>query len=38
VLEWRQVSFLIVMILVTVAAIDAISQRLRAAIMGRRRG
>ncbi len=37
VLEWRQVSLLILMILVTVAAIDQVSQRLRAAIMGRRR-
>jgi phosphonate transport system permease protein len=38
VLEWRQVSFLILMILITVAGIDAISQRLRAGIMGRRAG
>lgn len=37
VLEWQQVSALILMILVTVAAIDQISQRLRAAIMGQRR-
>jgi phosphonate transport system permease protein len=36
VLEWRQVSFLILEILVAVAAIDAISGRLRAAIAGRR--
>jgi len=36
VLEWQQVSFLILMILVTVAVIDAISSRLRAAIIGRR--
>ncbi len=35
VLEWQQTSFLILMVLVTVAAIDAVSQRLRAAIMGR---
>jgi phosphonate transport system permease protein len=36
-LEWQQASFLILMVLVTVAAIDALSQRLRGAIMGRRR-
>jgi len=36
VLEWQQVSFLILMVLITVAAIDAISTRLRAAIIGRR--
>jgi phosphonate transport system permease protein len=36
VLEWQQVSFLILMILVTVAALDWISQRLRGAIIGRR--
>ena len=36
VLEWRETSFLILMVLVTVAAIDAVSQRLRAAIIGRR--
>ncbi|MGO4869223.1 MAG: phosphonate ABC transporter, permease protein PhnE [Roseiarcus sp.] len=36
VLEWRQVSFLILEILVAVAAIDFISGRLRAAIAGRR--
>ena len=36
VLEWQQVSFLILMVLVTVAVIDQISHRLRAAIMGRR--
>jgi phosphonate transport system permease protein len=36
VLEWQQVSFLILMVLVTVAAIDALSQRLRGAIIGRR--
>jgi phosphonate transport system permease protein len=34
VLEWQQVSFLIVLILVTVAIIDALSQRLRAAVIG----
>jgi phosphonate transport system permease protein len=33
VLEWQQVSFLILMILVTVAALDWISQRLRTAII-----
>jgi phosphonate transport system permease protein len=37
VLEWQQASFLILMVLVTVAAIDALSQRLRGAIIGRRR-
>ena len=36
VLEWQETSFLILMVLVTVAAIDALSQRLRGAIMGRR--
>jgi phosphonate transport system permease protein len=36
VLEWQQVSFLILMVLVTVAVIDAISTRLRIAIIGRR--
>jgi len=35
-LEWQQVSFLILMILVTVAALDWISQRLRSAIIGHR--
>jgi phosphonate transport system permease protein len=35
VLEWQQAAFLILMVLVTVAAIDFISQRLRAAIIGR---
>ena len=34
VLEWQQTSFLILMVLVTVAAIDAVSRRLRAGIMG----
>jgi len=37
VLEWQQVSFLILMILVTVAVLDWISQRLRGVIIGRRR-
>jgi phosphonate transport system permease protein len=36
VLEWQQVSFLILMILVTVAIIDMLSQRLRAAVIGAR--
>ena len=36
VLEWQRAAFLILMVLVTVALIDQISQRLRAAIMGNR--
>ena len=36
VLEWQRVSFLILMILVAVAAIDFISSKLRFAIIGRR--
>lgn len=36
VLEWRQVSFIIVLILIAVAAIDFVSGRLRAAIAGRK--
>ena len=36
VLEWQKLSFLILMILVAVAAIDWISSRLRFAIIGRR--
>lgn len=36
VLEWQKVSFLILMIMVAVAAIDWISSRLRFAIIGRR--
>jgi phosphonate transport system permease protein len=36
VLEWQKVSFLILMILIAVAAIDMISSRLRFAIIGRR--
>ena len=36
VLEWRQVSFLILLILICVAAIDFVSSRLRAAMMGRK--
>ncbi len=35
VLEWQQVSFLIVMVLVTVAVMDAVSRMLRRAIIGR---
>ena len=35
-LEWDRVAFLVLMILVTVAAIDFISGRLRFAIIGRR--
>jgi phosphonate transport system permease protein len=34
VLEWREAAFLILMVLVTVAAIDVVSRHLRAAIMG----
>ena len=37
VLEWQRAAFLILMVLITVAIIDQISQRLRAAIMGIRR-
>ncbi len=36
VLEWQQVSFLILLILLSVAAIDFVSGKLRAAMMGRR--
>jgi phosphonate transport system permease protein len=36
VLEWQETSFLILMVLITVAIIDQISQRLRGAIIGRR--
>lgn len=35
-LEWQQVSFLVILVLIAVAAIDALSQRLRYAIIGRR--
>jgi phosphonate transport system permease protein len=35
VLEWPQAAFLILMVLVTVAIIDAISRRLRGAVIGR---
>lgn len=34
-LEWQAVSFLVILILIMVAAIDAVSVRLRAAIIGR---
>jgi phosphonate transport system permease protein len=34
VLEWRETAFLILLVLIAVAVIDAISRRLRAAIMG----
>jgi phosphonate transport system permease protein len=36
VLEWQKVSFLILLILVTVTAIDWVSGKLRFAIIGRR--
>ena len=36
VLEWQQAAFLILMVLVTVGAIDFVSRRLRQAIIGRR--
>jgi len=36
VLEWRQVSFLILLILISVAAIDFVSSKLRAAMAGRK--
>ena len=36
VLEWQEAAFIILMVLVTVAVIDAFSQRLRAALIGRR--
>ncbi len=35
ILEWQQVSFLILLVLVTVMIIDALSSRLRTAIIGR---
>ena len=38
VLEWQQVGFLILMVLVTVAAIDLLSRRLRLAIISGRTG
>ena len=36
VLEWQKVSFLILLILITVSAIDWISEKLRFAIIGKR--
>ena len=38
VLEWREAAFLILMVLIAVAIIDAISRQLRKAIMGDPRG
>ena len=38
VLEWQQAAFLILLVLITVAAIDVVSRRLRSAIMGMPRG
>lgn len=38
VLEWREAAFLILMVLITVGVIDAISRKLRGAIMGAPRG
>jgi phosphonate transport system permease protein len=38
VLEWREAAFLILMVLITVAAIDAVSRQLRKAITGNPRG
>lgn len=38
VLEWQEAAFLILMVLITVAAIDVVSRRLRSAIMGLPRG
>ncbi|MCC7272763.1 MAG: phosphonate ABC transporter, permease protein PhnE, partial [Alphaproteobacteria bacterium] len=35
--EWQNVSFLVVLILLTVAAIDWLSTRLRFSLIGRRR-
>ncbi len=35
VLEWKEVAFLILLILVAVTGIDFVSSRLRAAMMGR---
>jgi phosphonate transport system permease protein len=36
VLEWQDAAFMIILVLITVALIDVVSQRLRGAIMGRR--
>ena len=38
VLEWQEAAFIILMVLITVSVIDLISQRLRAAMIGERRG
>jgi phosphonate transport system permease protein len=38
VLEWRETAFLILLVLVAVAVIDAVSRRLRAAIIGAQTG
>jgi phosphonate transport system permease protein len=38
VLEWQEAAFLILLVLITVAAIDVVSRRLRSAIMGMPRG
>jgi phosphonate transport system permease protein len=35
-LEWRDAAFIIILVLITVAVIDLVSQKLRAAIVGRR--
>jgi phosphonate transport system permease protein len=37
VLEWNDAAFIILLVLITVAAIDVVSRRLRAAIIGQRR-
>jgi len=36
VLEWQQAAFLILLVLIAVAIIDAVSQRLRSALIGKR--
>jgi phosphonate transport system permease protein len=38
VLEWQEAAFLILLVLISVAAIDVVSRRLRSAIMGMPRG
>ncbi len=38
VMEWQAAAFLILMVLITVAIIDALTHRLRAAIIGQRQG
>jgi len=35
VLEWQHVAFLVLLVLITVAAIDYLSARLRAALIGK---